>query len=73
MELPRLVHDELLHKLDGPQEQHMAQVLHAAEVEIPTKDLKHHQFMSKNEHTPLLKASPSGHHVVVVDTDKVEE
>ncbi|GAB9474707.1 Multidrug/oligosaccharidyl-lipid/polysaccharide, partial [Globisporangium polare] len=25
------------------------------------------------EHTPLLKASPSGHHVVVVDTDKVEE
>ncbi|GAB9475852.1 Multidrug/oligosaccharidyl-lipid/polysaccharide, partial [Globisporangium polare] len=28
---------------------------------------------NSDEHTPLLKASPSGHHVVVVDTNKVEE
>ncbi|GAB9477491.1 Multidrug/oligosaccharidyl-lipid/polysaccharide, partial [Globisporangium polare] len=71
MELPRLVHDELLHKLDEPLEQRMAQVLHAAEVEIPMEDLKQHYRQLNNnsdEHTPLLKASPSGHHVVVVDT-----
>lgn len=78
MELPRIFHDELLHKLDEPQEQHMAEVLHAAEVEVPVKDLdaKTQQRLRrdpKTEHTPLLKASPSGAHVVVVDVDKVEE
>lgn len=91
MELPRFVHDELLHKFKEPRERHLAHVLHAAEVEIPVKDLKRynnddenmkdlkrhgtqqHLVLDENEHTPLLKPSPSGHHVVAVDADKVEE
>lgn len=71
MELPRLVHDELLHKLEEPREQYMAHILHTAEVEIPVKDLK--RYNNDDENTPLLKPSPSGHHVVIVDADKVEK
>ncbi|KAF1332550.1 Multidrug/oligosaccharidyl-lipid/polysaccharide, partial [Globisporangium splendens] len=93
MELPRIVHDELLHKLEEPQEQHLAEVFHAAEVQIPVKELsdakkqvvfdadgialkkqsKQIQKKQNSESTPLLKPSPSGDHIVVVDADKVEE
>ncbi|TYZ64812.1 hypothetical protein PybrP1_006546, partial [[Pythium] brassicae (nom. inval.)] len=52
-------------------EQHLAEVLHAAEVKVPVKNLT--QQFAKAEHSPLLKPSPSGAHVVVVDVGKVEE
>ncbi|TYZ64811.1 hypothetical protein PybrP1_006545 [[Pythium] brassicae (nom. inval.)] len=69
MELPRILHDELLHKVDEPHDQHLAEVLHAAEVYVPVKD---RQRAHLGEHSPLIKPTPSGKHLVIVDVDRVE-
>ncbi|GAB9474706.1 Multidrug/oligosaccharidyl-lipid/polysaccharide [Globisporangium polare] len=70
MEFPRIVHDELLHKVDEPQEQHLADVIHAAETRVPASAYKSN--MQHNEHSPLIKPSASGRHVVIIDVEKVE-
>lgn len=72
MELPRIVHDEFLHKVEEPQEQHLEQVLHAAEVELPTKYDGHGKQRYLSEHSPLLKPTLRGNHIVVIDPEKVE-
>lgn len=69
MELPRILHDELLHKVDEPHDQHVANVLHAAEVYVPTKDKERAHI---GERSPLVKPTPSGEHLIVVDVDRVE-
>lgn len=73
MELPRIVHDELLHKVDEPHDQHLADVRHAAEVIVPADAAAvAAQRGASSERSPLLKPTPSGNHIVVVDVDKVE-
>uniref|UniRef100_K3WE52 Multidrug and toxin extrusion protein n=1 Tax=Globisporangium ultimum (strain ATCC 200006 / CBS 805.95 / DAOM BR144) TaxID=431595 RepID=K3WE52_GLOUD len=71
MELPRIVHDEFLHKVDEPQEQHLEQVLHAAEVQVPVQQFKGDP-KKVGELSPLLKPTPSGNHIVVIDPERVE-
>ncbi|KAL4160606.1 hypothetical protein PRNP1_001172 [Phytophthora ramorum] len=50
MEIPRLVHDELLHQVDGPQEEHVIAVRRASVSPRPGTPLKRND----SERTPLL-------------------
>lgn len=61
MEIPHLVHDELLHKLDEPQEQHMARIIQSA-----TRDSGK---TPATESTALISPSKD---VLVVDMEQVE-
>ncbi|TMW63681.1 hypothetical protein Poli38472_002622 [Pythium oligandrum] len=70
MEIPRLVHDELLQKLEEPREAHLLQAVHDLEhgARIVEDDVVDKSLVAPKhtEKTPLLMA---GSHVVTVDSD----
>uniref|UniRef100_K3WE47 Uncharacterized protein n=1 Tax=Globisporangium ultimum (strain ATCC 200006 / CBS 805.95 / DAOM BR144) TaxID=431595 RepID=K3WE47_GLOUD len=69
MELPQIIHDVLLHQVDEPHDQHVEQVLHAAQVQLESTS----GATAANEHSPLLKTTTAnGTHNVSVDLGKVE-
>lgn len=73
MEVPLIAHDELLHKLEEPQEAHAAQLLAAAAVadaeaaKSPTVRRAHVRHEWSTEATPLLAEPP-----VLVDVAKLD-